>query len=187
MPSLPTFAALPALQALPALASLPTRPLGILLRASAAARASSAAPVSDVWAVLAHPGRWVEFDPSVRGVEPVSDELTADVEVFAGEQLCAQLRLVRREIPVEVDHVVNRSSLVTTSQLFHGLAEEVEHLLIPRASGGTLVTARITLHGPFAVPALLPRWLYRSLAVRLLARTAENGLRARSQEIPSVA
>ena len=62
----------------------------------------------------------------------------------------------------------------STAQLLPGLAEEVEHLLIPQASGGTLVTARITLHGPLALPALLPRWVFRTLTVRLLARAAEG-------------
>jgi hypothetical protein len=185
MPSLPIRAALPTL------AALPSRPLSMLLRASAGARASSAAPVPSVWAVLVHPDRWAEFDPFVRAVQPSSevhdDSETEAWEVVAGEQVLARVRLLRRQIPVDIDHVVTRSSLATTAQLFHGLAEEVEHLLIPQASGGTLVTARITLHGPLALPALLPRWIFRSLAVRLLARTAENGLRAPSQEIPSVA
>ena len=106
---------------------------------------------------------------------------------MAGQQLLAQVRLSRRQVPVEVDHVVNRSSLATTAQLFHGLAEEVEHVLIPQASGGTLVTARITLHGPLALPALLPRWVFRAMTVRLLARAAEAGLRQRTVEVTSVA
>jgi hypothetical protein len=185
MPSLPLLASVQAL------ASVPGKPLSVLLRASAGARASSAAPVPAVWAVLAHPERWAEFDPFVRAVEPSPqmphEDDTDTWEVVAGEQVLAQVRLLRRQIPVDVDHVVNRSSLATTARLFHGLAEEVEHLLIPQASGGTLVTARITLHGPLALPALLPRWIFRSLAVRLLARTAENALRGRTQEIPSVA
>ena len=182
----------PLLTSLQTLASVPGRPLGMLLRASAATRASSAAPVPAVWAVLAHPDRWVEFDPFLRAVEPSSDpregeDAAGAWEVVAGEQVLAQVRLFRTQLPIDVDHVVNRSSLATTSQLFRGLAEEVEHLLIPQASGGTLVTARITLHGPLALPALLPRWLFRSLAVRLLARTAETELRRRAQEISSVA
>ncbi len=184
MPSLRNVSFLPAVPA----PALPRPPLGFLLRSSAAASASSAASVSDVWAVLSHPDRWAEFDPIVRAVESV-DELE-DVEGFelmAGQQLLAQVRLSRRQVPFEVDHVVNRSSLATTARLFKGLSEEVEHLLIPQASGGTLVTARITLHGPLAVPALLPRWVFRSLAVRLLARAAEAALRNRTVEITSVA
>jgi hypothetical protein len=176
---------------------MPSLPiLNMLLRASAGARASSAAPVSEVWAVLAHPGRWTEFDPFLRAIER-SPEATHDPgtgtdtttawEVVEGEHVLGEMRLLRQHIQIEVDHVVNRSSLATTAQLCPGLAEEVEHLLIPQASGGTLVTARITLHGPLAVPAIVPRWVFRSLAVRLLARTAESGLRARAEEIPSVA
>jgi hypothetical protein len=186
MPSVPSFASIPAIP----LPGLPRPPLGFLLRASAGARASSAAPVSEVWAVLADPERWVEFDPFVNGVGQagVNDEdATESFELIAGQQLLAQVRLTRRQAPVEIDHVVNRSSLATTAQLFHGLAEEVEHLLIPQASGGTLVTARITLHGPLALPALLPRWAFRTVAVRLLARAAESGLRKRTVEITSVA
>ncbi|HEX4015816.1 MAG TPA: SRPBCC family protein [Frankiaceae bacterium] len=180
----------PLLSSLQALASVPASPLGVLLRASAGARASSAAPVPAVWAVLAHPQRWVEFDPSLRSVEPSSAEAGDEPdtwEVAAGEQVLGQMRLWGWQIPVDIEHVVDRSSLATTAHLFHGLDEEVEHLLIPQASGGTLVTARITLHGPLAVPAIVPRWIFRSLAVRLLARTAESGLRGRVAEIPSVA
>ncbi len=183
----------PLLNSLQALASVPGRPLGVLMRASAAARASSAAPVPSVWAVLAHPDRWVEFDPFLRAVEPsepgsgAGDTDGGSWEVVAGGQVLGQVRLLPRQLRVDIDHVVNRSSLATTAHLFHGLDEEVEHLLIPLASGGTLVTARITLHGPLALPSLLPRWIFRSLAVRLLARTAENELRSRPAEIPSVA
>jgi hypothetical protein len=190
MPSVPSFASVPAIS-VPALAGLSRVPLRFLLRASASARASSAAPVSDVWAVLAHPGRWSEFDPFLRAVEPAKqdrDDGAGDgFDVMAGQQLLAQVRLSHRQVPVEVDHVVNRSSLATTATLFHGVAEEVEHVLIPQASGGTLVTARITLHGPLALPALLPRWVFRAMTVRLLARAAEGGLRQRTVEVTSVA
>jgi hypothetical protein len=187
MPSVPSFASFPAIS----VPGLPRLPLGFLLRASASARASSAAPVSDVWAVLAHPGRWAEFDPFVRAVEPAEpsggSEHGGGFDVMAGLQLLAQVRISHRQVPVEVDHVVNRSSLATAAALFHGLAEEVEHVLIPQASGGTLVTARITLHGPLALPALLPRWVFRAMTVRLLARAAEGGLRKRTEGVTSVA
>lgn len=186
MPSVPSFASLPTIP----VPALPRLPLGFLLRASASARASSAAPVSDVWAVLAHPERWAEFDPFVRAVEPADQDAGTEsggFDVMAGQQLLAQVRLSRRQVPVEVDHVVNRSSLATTAQLFHGLAEEVEHVLIPQASGGTLVTARFTLHGPLALPALLPRWVFRAMTVRLLAHAAEGRLRQRTEEVTSVA
>jgi hypothetical protein len=185
---MPSLAVLPVLPALPAVTR---RSVSLLLRAAAGARASSAAPVSEVWALLAHPQRWPEFDPFLRAVEPADGVDLADsdgvFEVVAGQQVLAEVRLTRRHVPVEVDHVVNRSSLATTSHLFPGLSEDVEHLLIPQASGGTLVTARINLHGPLALPALLPRWVFRALAVRLLAHAAEGSLRARAPEIPSVA
>lgn len=185
---MPSLAALPAFP-MPALPGLSRLPLGFLLRASASARASSAAPVSEVWAVLAHPERWSEFDPFVRAVEPADQDADTEsgFDLMAGQQLLARVRLSGRRVPVEVDHVVNRSSLATRARLFHGLAEEVEHVLIPQASGGTLVTARITLHGPLALAALLPRWGFRAMAVRLLAHAAEGGLRKRTVEVTSVA
>jgi hypothetical protein len=193
MPDMPSV---PLLTSLQALASVPGRPLGVLMRASAGARASSAAPVPAVWDVLAHPDRWVEFDPFLRAVEPSDPGPDEDThpdthpdtwEVVAGQQVLGQLRLLRWRLPIDIDHVVNRSSLATSAHLLRGLDEEVEHLLIPQASGGTLVAARITLHGPLALPAIVPRWIFHSLAVRLLARTAENELRSRLAEIPSVA
>ena len=121
----------------------------MLLRASAGARASSAAPVSEVWARAGAPERWVEFDPFLRAVEPSRTRGRGRTPRAPGRWSPAsrcwpQVRLFRTQVPVEVDHVVNRSSLATTAHLFHGLDEEVEHLLIPQASGGTLVTARIT-------------------------------------------
>ncbi len=74
-------------------------------------------------------------------------------------------------------------------QLFPGLAEEVEHLLIPKASGG------YSGHGPDhlarasgAPGAAAALGLVRSLAVRLLAyATAESGLRGAGPGDPSVA
>jgi hypothetical protein len=156
-------------------------PIRLLTRASAGAHARSAAPVSEVWAVLSHPRRWPEFEPLVRLVAGPEGELAADVEVERGQHLRALLRMSPFELPLVVDHVVTRSSLVVTAKLLPGLAEEVEHLVIPSASGGSLLTVRITLHGPLAVPALLPRWLLRALTVRLLARTAEGELRVRGQ------
>lgn len=194
MPSLTplksSLKSVPPLRTLPALPGVP-RSVGLLLRASAGARASSAAPVSDIWALLVHPERWPQFDPFIRVVEPADEIDLTDAEgvfeVVAGQHVVAELRLSRRRVDIEVDHVVNRSSLATRVHVLPGLAEEVEHLLIPQASGGTLVTVRFTLHGPLALPALIPRWLFRAVAVRLLAHAAEAGLRAPSAGIPSVA
>ena len=185
--------------------TLVTRPVRLALRASASTRARSAAPVSDVWDILVHPGRWAEFDPFVESVallpaaepasEPASEsasesfaaEFTADQHVAVGQQLRARVRLIPLRVAMEVDHVVNRSSLATTARLLPGLAEEVEHLVIPLASGGSLLTVRFTLHGPLALPALVPRWLVRALTVRLLARAAEGSLREQAPGVPSVA
>jgi hypothetical protein len=156
-------------------------PIRLLTRASAGARARSAAPVSEVWAVLAHPTRWPEFEPLVQLVTGPEGELDETVEVEIGQQLRALLRLSPFELPIVVDHVVTRSSMVITAKLLPGLAEEVEHLVIPSASGGSLLSVRITLHGPLALPALLPRWLLRALTVRLLAHAAEGELRVRDR------
>jgi hypothetical protein len=174
-------------------------PIRLLTHASAAAGARSAAPVSEVWALLAHPGRWPEFEPFLSSVTTVdirpdgespglgtgTDPAEAEVEV--GQQFLAQLRMSVFELPIVVDHVVTRSSLVITARLLPGLAEEVEHLVIPSASGGSQVTVRITLQGPLALPALIPRWLLRNVTVRLLARAAEGDLRMRDRQVSSVA
>jgi hypothetical protein len=153
--------------------------------ASAGASACSAAAVSDVWALLADPARWPEYEPAFRSVTAVPSGEPAPVAV--GQRLRAQVRLMPHQVPIEIDHVVPRSSIAMTAQLFPGLAEEVEHLVLPSATGGTQVTARIRLHGPLALPALLPRWAARAVTVRLLARAAEGRLRKSSREIPSVA
>jgi hypothetical protein len=176
-------------------------PIRLLTRASAAAGARSAAPVSEVWAVLAHPGRWPEFEPFLSSVTTVdihpdveNAEIgtgtgtdLAEAEVEVGQHFLAQLRMSVFELPIVVDHVVTRSSLVITARLLPGLAEEVEHLVIPSASGGSQLTVRITLQGPLALPALIPRWLLRAVTVRLLARAAESELRVRDRQVSSVA
>ena len=164
-------------------------PIRLVTRASAGARATSAACVADVWAVLAHPDRWSEFDPFISSVTyEVGDRIIVDGDgVTSGQLFRARLRLLPATIPIEIDHVVNRSSVVVTARIFPGLAEEVEHLVIPTASGGSVLTMRMTLHGPLAFPALLPRWLVRTIAMRLLARTAETGLREVGSEVSSVA
>ena len=167
-----------------------SRPIKRVLRASGGARARSSAPASDVWDILAHPGRWAEFDPFVDSVELLTAPHAAlDVSalVSVGQQLQARLRLIPQRVAIEVDHVVNRSSLAFTMKLLPGLAEEIEYLVIPAATGGTLLTARFTLHGPLAMPALLPRWVVRALTVRLLAYVAEGRLRELTREVTSVA
>lgn len=162
-------------------------PVRLLTRASAAAGARSAAPVSEVWAVLAHPGRWPEFEPFVSSITGQTGEIDDAAPIEVGQQLRASLRMSAFELPIVVDHVVTRSSLVITARLLPGLAEEVEHLIIPSSSGGSQLTVRITLHGPLALPALLPRWLLRAVTVRLLAHAAEGALRGRDRQISSVA
>ncbi len=169
-----------------------SRPIRRVLRASGGARARSAAPVSDVWDMLAHPGRWAEFDPFVEVVEfaaPDSDtgDLDDSAVVAVGQQLQARMRVVPVRVAMEVDHVVNRSSLAVTSRLLPGLAEEFEYLVIPAATGGSLLTVRFTLHGPLAMPALPLRWMVRALTVRLLAHAAEARLRELTREGTSVA
>jgi hypothetical protein len=166
-------------------------PLRLLTRASAGARARSAAPVSEVWAVLANPARWTEFEPFVSSVTPAATDPLfpepGDDEITAGQGLVAQLRMLPVSFAVVVDHVVTRSSMVVTAYLLPGLSEEIEHLVIPSANGGSLLTVRITLHGPLALPSLLPRWWLRVLTVRLLARAAENELRVGDRAVSSVA
>ena len=122
-------------------------------------------------------GNGADIDGQIQGQGLVSE----------GQQLAARLRLVPVEMSVEVDHVVDRSTLAVTTSLLPGLTEELEHLVIPTATGGALVTARFTLHGPFALPALVPRWLLRLLTVRLLARAAEAPLRALTEDVSFVA
>jgi phosphatidylglycerophosphate synthase len=133
-------------------------PIRLATRASAGAHANSAASVSEVWAVLADAQRWAEVEPFVRSVGP-ADDLPAALpgdDVEPGQQFRAQLRLVAFEVPVEVDHVVDRSSIAVSARLLPGLSEEVEHFVIPSASGGSLLVVRLTLHGPLALPVSGP-------------------------------
>ena len=146
-------------------------PLG--LRASATARVTSSAPVPDVWAVLADPARWAEFHlcvDRVNDVEPAADAPGGGLE--PGRRYQARLRLLPLGVPVQVEHVVDRSAITVSSRLVPGLVEQLEFLLMPSVSGGSVVTVRLTLHGPLAFAALAPRYLARSLSARLLARVA---------------
>ncbi len=158
-------------------------PLG--LRASATARVTSDAPVPAVWAVLADPARWAEFHLCIDSVSDLigeagpGDDLSgvasgaADgLRLEPGRRYRARLRLLPFGVPVEIEHVVDRSAVTVTSRLVPGLTEQLEFLLMPSVSGGSVVTVRLTLHGPLAIAALAPRFLARSLSARLLARAA---------------
>ncbi len=170
-----------------------TRPIRLVMRASAGARARSVASVADVWEVLGRPDRWGEFEPMLRSVTPWPADPDGPAAgrdgggVSAGQRLRALVRCWPMPMAVDVDHVVNRSSLAVTTRLLPGLTEEVEHLVIPSASGGSVLTVRLTLHGPLAVPSLLPRWFARAVTLRLLARAAEEGLRRKQEPASSVA
>jgi carbon monoxide dehydrogenase subunit G len=145
-------------------------PLG--LRASATAGARCGAPVAAVWALLADPARWSDFQPCVESVTPAPDQPDAEAPLAAGRRYLVKLRFLPVDVPVEIDHVVDRSALSLSAHVLPGLVEELEFLLMPGVEGGSVVTVRLTLHGPFAVAAIGPRWLARSVSARLLARAA---------------
>jgi hypothetical protein len=161
-------------------------PLGI--RASATARARSVASVPEVWALLADPHRWTDFHPCLGEVTVCPDgDVPAEAGLSAGQRLRVGLRLLPVSLPVEVTHVVERSSLALSVRLLPGLVEELEHLVMPSVAGGTVLTVRMTLHGPLALPAVAPRWVVRALTTRLLARAADAQLGASFGAISSVA
>jgi hypothetical protein len=161
-------------------------PLG--LRASATAGARCSAPVGAVWALLADPTRWSQFHPCIDRVTPdvapgEPDPLERGGGLEAGQRYRVKLRALPVELPVEIDHVVDRSALSVSVHLLPGLVEELEFLLMPGVTGGSMVTVRLTLHGPLALAAVGPRWLARSFSARLLARAASRELAAATDAV----
>lgn len=127
----------------------------------------------DVWAVLRAPRRWPEFDVALARVDGAADQATE------GQRLLAVGRGLPVRIPIDVRRVVPRKALRLTVHALPGLREEVEHVLVPAARGGTDVVAVTQADGPLAPLAFLPLWLLRGVTLRLLARRAEEEQRRR--------
>jgi hypothetical protein len=115
-----------------------------------------------VWAALEDPARWPEHEVLLHHVECVSGP------VREGQHLVVVMRGVHARVPVDVRAVDPRRRLGITVHATPGLREEVDHLLTPRARGGTEVRLQVALEGPFALFWFVPTWVARGLSLRLL-------------------
>ncbi len=172
MPSLPSLSS-----GLSLPLSLPQR----LLPRAVSHRVSCDAPPADVWAVLCEPSRWPEF-------ELFLDRVTgAGGRVAEGQRLLGVSRGGMLRVPIDVRRVVPRKALRIMVHTVPGLREQVEHVLVPTARGGTEITIVVRTEGPLAMVALLPLWVSSSVTARMLARTAEREHRRRLRKAAGVA
>lgn len=152
-----------------------------LLPARLSHRRHAQATPPDVWAVLRTPRRWPEFNVLLARVSGGGDEAAE------GQRLLAVGRGLPARIPIDVRWVVPRKALHLTVHTLPGLREEVEHVLVPAARGGTDVVAVIRVDGPLAPLALLPLWLCAGITLWRLARRAEEEQRRRLRAASGVA
>lgn len=131
-------------------------------------RLHTLAPPERVWVQLSDPGRWPAVELTVARVEGASGP------VAAGQHLLVVLRPSWLRVPVDVRVVEADRRLVVTVRVAPGLTQDVDVRLRPRADGGTDVTVRCDLTGPFAPTAWLPAWLSTALTGRVLVRRSEG-------------
>ncbi len=136
-------------------------------------RLTCGAPPADVWTVLRDPRRWPEFDLAFERVTGAAGD------VAEGQRLLGVSRGGMMRVPIDVRRV-----LVHTVP---GLRQQVEHVLVPTARGGTEITVVVRAEGPLALAALLPLWATSGVTTRLLARAAEREHRRRLRTVSAVA
>lgn len=107
-------------------------------------RVSAAAPIGVVWALLADPRRWPEFDPLVGRVDGVTGR------VRAGQHLLAIGRWLPLRVPVDVGDAEPQRRLVLTVHTAPGLREEIPSSLVETLRGRTEIrlAGRLTGRSP---------------------------------------
>ncbi len=144
-------------------------------------RLTCGAPPADVWTVLRDPRRWPEFDLAFERVTGAAGD------VAEGQRLLGVSRGGMMRVPIDVRRVVPRKALRILVHTVPGLRQQVEHVLVPTARGGTEITVVVRAEGPLALAALLPLWATSGVTTRLLARAAEREHRRRLRTVSAVA
>ena len=158
----------------PPLRALVPRP-GWLSPTGPSHRVCVAAPPSAVWALLGHPLRWPGFDPFVAAVQGVAGQART------GQHLLVIGRPLSLRIPVDVDYADPECRLEITVRTLPGLAQEIEHVIVPRTNGGSEIVVRVRTTGPLARVGVLPGQAAAVLRLRRLARRAEAEYRGRGR------
>ena len=131
-------------------------------------RARTRATPAQVWQVLGEPGRWPEFDPTLRKVRGATGA------ALPGQALVGVSRIGGLALPIDVVEVVPGSRLVLRVHTAPGVVETVTHEVTPVLQGGADVQVSVVVEGLFARLAVVPLWLASGLTLRLLATRADR-------------
>jgi hypothetical protein len=134
-------------------------------------RVATRASPAQVWSLLGNPTAWPTLDLSLRDVRG------GGRRVSTGQRLMGLVRLSTIGIPIDVVEVVPEERLVLLVHIAPGLRERLAFDLTPSVDRGTDIRMSLVVEGPFALPAVLPRWIANALAVRVLAARTDRQAR----------
>ena len=137
-------------------------------------RVHTSASPAEVWATLADPACWPQFDLSLRRVRG------AHGHVMTGQHLLGLGRVVSVRSPIDVVEAEADTRLVLLVHTAPGVRGQVTYELTPTVRGGCDLRVSVVVEGMFARGAFVPLWLASGLTVRVLAaRTDRDARRAR--------
>ena len=135
-------------------------------------RVHTAASAAQVWEVLGDPGRWAEFELSLRGVRGRPGQ------VRTGQRLTGLSRFATLGIPIDVVEATPPSRVVLLVHALPGLREQVTYDVTAAARGGSDLTVSVVVDGLLGWPAVAPLFLGNVLTVRLLSVRTDRIARA---------
>ena len=135
-------------------------------------RVRTSASPAQVWEVLGSPGRWGEFDLTLRKVRG------APGPAAAGQVLVGVSRVGSLPIPVDVVEAVPGARLSLRVHLAPGVVATVTYDVLPVVQGGSDIRVGVVLDGLFARGAVVPVWTLTGLTTRLLGARVERLARA---------
>ncbi len=134
-------------------------------------RVHTAASPAQVWALLALPSSWPQFDLRFRSLRD------ARRPAAPGQHLMGLARFGLVRLPVDIVEAVEERRLVLVVHTAPGVREQVAYDLTEGQDGGCHVQISLTVDGLFAPVAVLPLFLSGGVTVRLLAARAERAAR----------
>ncbi|MCU1692252.1 MAG: Polyketide cyclase / dehydrase and lipid transport [Frankiales bacterium] len=139
-------------------------------------RVRTSASPAEVWAVLADPQRWPEFDLFLRKVRGAHGRATT------GQHLLGVARVASLRIPLDILEAVPEKRLVILVHTAPGLRETVTTEITPTVRGGSDIVASVVVEGLWARAGALPLWMASALNLRLLATLTERAVRKQRRE-----
>ena len=134
-------------------------------------RVHTVASPAQVWALLAMPSSWPQFDLLFRSLGD------ARRPAAPGQHLMGTTRFGLVRLPVDIVETVEGRRLVLVVHTAPGVREQVAYDLTEAEGGGCDVQISLTVDGLFAPFAVLPLFLSGGVTVRLLAARADRAAR----------